>query len=258
MDLGLTDKIVFITASTSGIGYAIAESFLCENARVIISARNKNKLNKALTELRMKYSSDKVFGICVDATKHEDLRRAEVFIQHEFGHVDVVIGNLGSGRTEIQNRYDVREWEELAEINLFSAVQLIDVFSSSFPIEGGCFLFLSSIAGINRIGAPVAYAAAKAGINTLVTYGAEEFAKKKIRINAVAPGNVFFKGGRWEELRNKGRREVDNYINSQVPLKRFATPREISDVVVFLCSNKTSFVTGTTVIVDGGQNKSIC
>lgn len=257
MDLKLKGKRVFITASTSGIGLATAESFLREGANVIICGRNSEKLYKEVERLKAEHISSEVYGVVIDATSYNDLVSAKKFVKNIWEKIDILVGNLGSGKGENSNQYDVCEWKRLFDINLFSSVQLIDIFKDMFPISGGSIVLMSSIAGMTRIGAPLAYASAKAGVNAFVSYAANDLSNYNIRINAVAPGNVFFEGGRWEELQSENKNDVEKYINLEVPMKRFATCNEISDSVVFLCSEKSSFTNGTVLIIDGAQCRNI-
>lgn len=253
MDLELKGKKVFITASSSGIGYASARAFLQEGATVVISGRDCNKLESAVEALKKEYVTSDIYGIQMDATKADSLKKACIYIKTTLGRLDCLVGNLGCGKSENKNIFDIYEWRRLFDINLFSAVQLIDSFKEAFDDNGGSIILMSSIAGMSRIGAPVAYAASKAGLNILVSYASKELVSSKIRINAVAPGNVFFKGGRWEELMNADVIGTDDYIRTEVPMNRFATPEEIANAVVFLSSARSSFTTGAVLVVDGGQ-----
>jgi len=108
-----------------------------------------------------------------------------------------------------------------------------------------------SIAGIEAFGAPVDYSTAKTAVIALAKNMSRKLAN--VRINVIAPGNVYFKGGSWDKKikQNKGR--VDSVIQETVPMNRFASPEEISDSIVFLCSDRASFITGSTLVVDGGQ-----
>ena len=77
-----------------------------------------------------------------------------------------------------------------------------------------------------------------------------------IRVNVIAPGNIYFEGGSWEKKMKNDKKNVENMINTQVPMKRFGKPEEVADAAVFLCSNKAKFITGTTLVIDGGQTTS--
>jgi len=111
-------------------------------------------------------------------------------------------------------------------------------------------LFISSIAGLEAIGAPTDYSVAKSAIVALTKQLARKLAPR-VRINCIAPGNVWFQGGSWDEKLQADPERVKALIENTVPMKRFGTPQEIADVAVFLCSSRASFITGA--VVDGGQ-----
>lgn len=257
MDLGLEGKHIVVTASSSGIGSAIAESFLKEGADVFINGREEKKLNKAVSEYQQLYEENHVSGFCGDICTEEALYAWKKIIEEKVGSIDALIVNLGSGKPLGNDRLDEREWEQLLEINLFSAVRCVRVFKPL--LEQGinpCIIFISSIAACERGAAPYAYAAAKNGIRSLNKYLSADYAQYGIRVNCVLPGNVYFDGGRWEELRKENEAGVDNFIAENVPLRRFAKPEEIADAVVFLASERSLFTTGAELVIDGGQKRS--
>jgi 3-oxoacyl-[acyl-carrier protein] reductase len=118
-------------------------------------------------------------------------------------------------------------------------------------------VFIASIAGMERLPAPLPYSAAKAALINYAKNLAWVTADLSIRVNCIAPGNILFPGGSWEaHLRDRGD-QVLSYVNSEVASKRFGTPEEVAETVGFLCSAKASFITGTCVVVDGGQSRTI-
>ena len=120
----------------------------------------------------------------------------------------------------------------------------------------GCFLFVSSIAGMEAFGAPVDYSTAKSAILALSKNMARKMANS-VRINVIAPGNIYFPGGSWDAKIKNNPSVVEDIIRSTVPMKRFGTPEEVADVAVFLCSDRSSFITGSIFVVDGGQTVGI-
>ena len=113
-------------------------------------------------------------------------------------------------------------------------------------------IYVSSIAGIEALGAPTDYSTAKTAVISL----AKNLARKSapdVRVNVLAPGNIFFENGSWDKKIKKDKKSVDEMISSEVPMKRFGTPEEVGDAAVFLCSDKAKFITGTTLVIDGGQ-----
>ncbi len=255
MELGLAGKKVYITASANGIGKAIAVAFLREGATVIINGRNENRLTCVLHELQKAYGKEQVYAICGDMSDEETIRYSVNKIKEYVSDIDIVVANLGTGKPVCDDKFDLREWEYMLKMNLLSAVGLIQNSRHLFPEKGGSIIALASLAAHDRIGAPPAYAAAKAGIVSLVKYAAPILAEHHIRINAVSPGNVYFEGGRWEELAGQDETGVSEYIKREVPMKRFGQTAEIAETIVFLCSEKASFTTGAIVQIDGGQGK---
>ncbi len=255
MELDLYGKNVFITASTSGIGKATAAAFLREGATVIINGRNEKKLAEVLAEFRKRYGDKKVYGICADMSEEFSMKESADKIKEYISHIDVVVGNLGTGKPVSKDKFDFQEWQYMLKVNLLSAVGLIKYCQGLFSENGGSFVMVASLAAHDRIGAPPAYAAAKAGIVSLVKYAAPILAQQGIRINAVSPGNIFFEGGRWEELIEQDPKGTKAYIEKEVPMKRFGNAEEIAETLLFLCSGRSSFTTGEIVQVDGGQGK---
>jgi 3-oxoacyl-[acyl-carrier protein] reductase len=121
----------------------------------------------------------------------------------------------------------------------------------------GCLLFISSITGMEAFGAPTDYSTAKSAIIALAKNMARKLASDGIRVNVIAPGNVYFKGGSWDEKIQQDKKRVDKILKLTVPMNRFAIPQEIANSAVFLCSDRAGFITGTTLVVDGGQTVGV-
>ena len=255
MELGLCGKNVFITASTSGIGKAIATVFLKEGATVIINGRNEKKLIDSLNEFRELYGREKVYAVCCDMSEEALINEAVNEIKEYVSCLDIVVGNLGTGKPISDDKFDIKEWKYMLKMNLLSTVGLLYNVRDLFSETGGSIVLITSLAAHDRIGAPPAYAASKAGIISLVKYAAPILIKQNVRINAVSPGNILFEGGRWEQLMAQDSIGVKEYIEKEVPMRRFGNVEEIAETVLFLCSEKSSFTTGAVVQVDGGQGK---
>lgn len=258
MDLGLKNKRVFITASSGGIGLWTAKLFLHEGATVIINGRNQNKLNDIKKQLQMESNAERVDTFAGDMSNKEIIASSKNYVNEKWGALDILIANCGTGKALSKNQLDIVEWEYMMKQNLFSTVNLIREFEPL--LQNGWssnIVIISSIIAYERANAPYAYAAAKSSILTLNSYLAGDYAKRGIRVNCVAPGNVFYAGGRWEELMKEDIAGVEEYIKKNVPMGRFATPEEVASAIVFLASEKSSFTTGAVIAVDGGQKRSI-
>lgn len=255
MDLGLNGKKVYITASVNGIGKAAAKAFLREGATVIINGRNESRLRHVLNELRRIYGEKRVYAVGGDMSEEQSIKCAVTKIEEYVSNIDIVVGNLGTGKPVSTDKFDLQEWGYMLKMNLLSVVGLIQNTRELFSENGGSIVVIASLAAHDRIGAPPAYAAAKAGIISLVKYAAPILWEDNIRINAVSPGNIYFEGGRWEELSRQDEVGIKDYIDKEVPMKRFGTAEEIAETIVFLSSDKSSFTTGMVVQIDGGQGK---
>jgi len=257
MDLGLKDKKVLITASSGGIGFATARTFLEEGAKVIINGKNEEKLNIALNDLISVYGKGRVDGFLGDVTDNKQIIKLKDYIENKYGSIDILISNLGSGKPLSKNHLDTNEWIRFLEINLLSSVKLTDQFIPVLEKQmSGSIIFISSIAGIERLPSPFGYAAAKSGLFSLTKCLSASLAEKNIRVNCIVPGNVFFEGGRWDELLKHNPDIESDYIKKEVPMKRFAKAEEIADSIVFVSSPKSSFTTGAVLVIDGGQTRS--
>lgn len=172
--------------------------------------------------------------------------------------LDIAVMNLGSGKAENRNGLAADEWRRFYEINTVSAVNVLDQL---YPLlqrgKNANVVLVSSVVARERSAAPVGYAAAKGAILTLCRYLSSLWAVEGVRVNAVVPGNVYFSGGRWEEIMAADEEGTLEYIRRAVPMNRFGTPEEIADAVLFLASERAKFITGAMLNVDGGQQSAI-
>jgi 3-oxoacyl-[acyl-carrier protein] reductase len=255
MDLKLKDKVVFVPASGQGIGAETARLFLEEGAKVLINDRDKDILSTLFKKFQKKYKS-RVDYFAGDMTTPEAVGNVKKHLISKWKKIDILIANLGSGKPLAENRLDVNEWQGFMEINLFGGVRLLDTFLPEMKKrKQGSIVMVASITGIQRSSAPTGYSAAKASVLTLVKNLSSELAQYNIRINAVAPGNVYFNNGRWQEIINDRPGVVRDYIKKDVPMKRLGKPEEIAAAIVFLASAKSTFTTGASLVIDGGETK---
>jgi len=253
MNLNLANKKILITGASRGIGEAIAKSFLQEGAKTCLVSRGSSALYENEKKLRNSYGLENVVAFKCDCTDINSLKILKDKVENYWNSLDVVVVNVGDGRSVSDALPEDERWKKTWDSNFESALRTARVFLPTLKKSKGCLLFVSSIAGIEAFGAPTDYSTAKAAIIALAKNMARKLACNNVRVNVIAPGNVYFKGGSWDEKIQEDKIHVDKIIKSSVPMNRFATPQEIADSVVFLCSDRASFITGATLVVDGGQ-----
>jgi 3-oxoacyl-[acyl-carrier protein] reductase len=256
VDLKLTGKKVLITGSSKGIGAAIASKFLEEGADVLIVARNANNLKKLEVTLQKKYGNNRVLSSVCDCSVEDSLLALKEFIKKEWGIIDIVIANVGSGESLPNLLPSNKEWLNSWNNNFDPALYTSRVFLPMLEKSKGNLLFISSIAALESFGAPVDYSTAKIAIVGFSKNIARQVAKN-IRVNVLLPGNVLFPGGSWDKKIKSNPEAIKKLIKTSVPMNRFGTPHEIADAAVFLCSERASFITGSMLVIDGGQTVSI-
>ena len=256
MDLELTNKRVLITGSSKGIGLAIAEHFLREGASVVISSRGEEKLTAAKEQLSAQYDATKIHAFSCDFAITEAVAQLADKVESALNGIDIVVSNIGDGRSVPDALPESDQWDKVWSSNFDTALFSARAFLPMLEKSQGNLLFISSITAKEAFGAPVDYSTAK----TAVTALAKNMARKlggTVRVNVLAPGNVYFEGGSWDDKIKADESRVKNIIQSTVPMNRFGTPDEIADAALFICSNRAAFMTGSVVVVDGGQTVGI-
>jgi len=248
MKLYLDNKIVVVVGGSQGIGLSIVTKFLQENAFVHVISRNsyyesETKIAESYPNNVFFYRSDATDELKLKASRDEILKRTN-------GEIDVLIANVGNGRNPVNPINDQDVWKNSWDTNFETSLNTARVFSPS--IKTGSIIFISSICGIEYVGAPTDYSVAKAALISFSKILSHKLAPN-IRVNVVAPGNILTKDGTWDKKNKENPLEVEKMLNELVPLKRFGTPDEIADTVLFLASKSASFITGSCITVDGGQ-----
>lgn len=258
MDLGLRDLVAFIAGSSRGIGLAVARAFLREGAKVVITGRHAESLDEARTLLADESESRRILSICCDMTNPKDIRHALDETQSSFGRMDAIVANVGSGTARSGWDLSLDDWQTALNTNLLGGMALASAALPHLTTRGGGSLtFISSIAGCEAINAPIPYSAAKAALQNATKSLSRLVGPQGVRVNVVAPGNIFFPGSSWEHKLAERREFFEQYIQSEVPMQRFGLPEEIADIIVFLSSARASFVTGACWVIDGGQTRSV-
>ena len=248
MELELKNKIILVTGSSRGIGKEIASAFLDEGCKVILNGRDKKSLEKT-----SKFFNHLTKFIVADVTKPLECQKLVKKIIRLYGRLDILVCNVGDGKSVPLGKETSKEWQKMFELNLQSATNVIEASKKELSKTRGSIVCISSIAGLNVVGAPIPYSVIKSALNTYVKYSARPLGEKNIRINAIAPGNIMFKGSVWEKKKKQNPTLVNKILKNEVSLHRFGNPKEIANLTVFLSSPKSSFITGSVCVIDGGQ-----
>jgi len=257
MELHLKDRVALVAGSSRGIGKAIAASLLREGCRVCISGRDPSVLHDTAIELRSTYPGAELMESAGDFTSAAVIASALDVLGRTWGGLDILVANVGSGTGKPGWLQDESEWERLFNLNLFGSVRLAQAAIPRMRSRGGSILFVSSIAAVEASPAPLPYSAAKAALVNYAKNLSRSVALYGIRVNCIAPGNILFPGGSWDRHLQNRRESVEQYIEQEVPVKRFGTPEEIADLATVLVSPVSNFATGSCFVIDGGQTRTI-
>ncbi len=232
-------RVVVVTGGARGIGDSIIEAFLEQGARAVSLDLGEPEAPRP----GVRYLAVDVSDLAVVETAFADIDAHE-------GAVDVLVNNAGIQRVSLTDRFDPAVWRRVIDVHLFGTFHCSrEALRRMVPHRSGAIVSIASVAGIVTIPGRGPYSAAKAGIMGLTRTMAAEYAESGIRVNAVAPGSVR------TPLIDQGIADgsiVLEGLLSEIPMRRQATPAEIANVVRFLSGPEASYITGQTIVVDGG------
>lgn len=238
------DKVVMVTGSAQGIGRAAAEAFALEGATVVINDVNETKLRECADEL-------KTFGIqclpvAADTSDQPQVRGMFDRVVHEFGRVDVLVNNAGITRDALLHKMTSEQWKMVIDVNLTGVFYCLQAAANVMRQAGrGAIVNISSASRFGNVG-QANYSASKAGVVGLTRTAAKELARSGIRVNAISPGPI-----ETEMLRAVPEKALEKLL-SFIPLGRAGTVKELCELILFLSSDRSSYITGQVINCDGG------
>ena len=249
MQLQLQGKSVLVTGSSKGIGRAIAEAFLAEGAEVAFNGRNADELERVAAQ-----AEGKAIAVVGDVSQRDQARGVVERALAAFGKLDVLVCNVGSGRSVPPGSETHEEWLRVFELNLWSTTNMVEAGRHALTTSGGAIVCISSVCGQELVpGAPLTYTAAKAALNAYVRGIARPLGKNGVRINAIAPGNILFEGSVWQKKLNEDAAAVGQMLARDVALGKLGTSKDVANLALWLASPAASFCTGSIFVADGGQ-----
>lgn len=250
--LNLEEKNVLITGAAGGIGCECAKGYLENGASVLLCDFDAAALEKAASALREEFPGARIFSACSDLTKEEDVKAALDLAEEKLGTLDVLVNNAGVGRDCYSMNETKDGWGRVLDINLnaqfFFTQQVFNRFWGKK--RGGKVVFMASLSAVIAVPAAAAYSASKGAVLQLTKSLAGEWARFGVQVNCVCPGFV--------ETPLIEKKLADErwcaYMNLRIPQKRLAKPEDIVGSVLFLSSGLSDYITGASIIVDGGYS----
>ena len=246
----LKNKKAIVTGATRGIGKAIAIAFVKNGADVAVFATNQDRLNQMQKELEdIKVDpNQRIITKKVDVSKYLEVEKACLDVINEFSHVDILVNNAGITKDTLLMRMSEEDFDRVIDINLKSVYNTCKVLvRSMMKNKKSKIINISSIVGIMGNPGQTNYAASKAGVIGFTKSLAKEVASRNINVNAIAPGFIE------TEMTQTIPEKIQEQMLKNIPLKRFGKSEDIANMVLFLASDESDYITGQVFTVDGGM-----
>ena len=263
MDLKLRGKVAVLTGASVGIGLAVAEGFAAEGVHLVLAARQADRLEQAATEIATRYTVQ-VVPVACDVSTTAGVDALVELTNQAFDGADILFNNAGTGSNETIMDAPDEKWQAYWDLHVMAAVRLARGLVPSMKKRGGgAILHNASICAVQPLGYEPIYNVTKAALMMFSKNLANEVVKDNIRVNTINPGLVLTpdwvktakqltqdSGGDWEG-------HLQAVADEFAPIRRFASPAELADFIVFLCSERSSYSVGSTYFVDGGMLKVV-
>ncbi len=242
----LQNKVAIITGGSRGIGFATAERFIQEGAKVILTASSQESADRAVSKLQQLYPQATVAGIAPDLSDLAAVQAAFTRVAEEFGGLDILVNNAGMSESTPFAQYTQELYEKVMDLNVKG---VFHATRAAVPIMtdrgGGVILSTSSMVSIGGQPSGFAYPTSKYALNGMTVSLARELGPKGIRVNAVAPGITE------TDMMKAVPKEVIEPMIARIPLGRLGRPEDIANAFVFLASEEAAYITGVVLSVDG-------
>ena len=241
----LKDRVALVTGGSRGIGKAIAQTFAREGATVAICGRKQETLDSVAREI-----GGQVLAIACHVGRADDLQRLAGMLHARFGRIDILVNNAATNVAQGPAlSIDDAQFDKMVEVNLKSAFRLIRLVAPGMCDRGrGSIINIASISGLRPQFEGLMYSATKAALIMMTQSYALELGPKGVRVNAIAPGLI---GTVLSEYYWKDDSRLEKHIENQ-PIKHLGEPQEVAEVALLLASDRASYLTGQTLVVDGG------
>lgn len=247
MELGLKDKVAFITGSARGLGRAIAEKLAAEKVKIIITDINEAMAISTAEEISKNYGVETI-ALKHDVSSEDSTREVVKSIIKQFSKIDILVNNAGITRDARLMMMKQDDWDLVLKINLTGAFICSKLVSKQMLKQNsGSIVNIASVVGLMGNVGQANYAASKAGLIGLTKTTAKELAERGVNVNAIAPGFI------QSDMTHALSEEVSQKMLSQIPMNLYGKPEDVANVVLFLVSDLAKYITGQVINVDGGM-----
>ncbi len=250
MDIELKDRVALVTGGSRGIGRATSLALAAAGARVIVNyVKSKEKAEAVVAEIAAAGGHAEAFK--ADVSKPDEVETLFNHIRDSYKKLDILVNNVGIIKDTLLAGMPIKEWDRVMDVNLRSAFLCMRAAVELMMAEhSGTVINISSTSAIMGGRGQTNYASSKGGLISLTRASAVELAGKGIRVNAVLPGMVV------TDMSGRIRKRAGDELLKRIPQGRFGEPQEVADLVVFLASDRASYITGQSLVIDGGLSIS--
>lgn len=253
MNLGINGKLALVTGAGRGLGEGICHSLAGEGARILATSRTAADLEQLVQKLGGESAGH--WALPLDIAAADGPAKLIAYAQTQGLQPDIIVNNVGGNLGHTDPLGSVDEWQQVMRLNVEVALEINRAFIPQMQArKWGRICHVSSISALENQGPP-AYCAAKAALNAYVRSLGRYVSADNVILTSVMPGAVFTKDGYWDHASRERPAHVEKYLNERMAIRRFGRVEEISELVAFLCSDRSSFCVGSALLADGGQGR---
>lgn len=262
MDMGIKDKVAIVAASSKGLGKAVAMGLAREGVKLTICARGEEELRKTASEIESETGVE-VLAVPSDVSKHEEIENVVSESINKYSTVDIMVNNAGGPPVGVFEEFSLKDWQKAVELNLFSTITFSKLVIPYMKKNNwGRIINMTSYTVKEPVDGLILSNTVRAGITGLTKTLSNELGAYNILVNNVSPGRIHT--DRITQLAEERAKrsgatfeEALKSMDEGIPLGRVGQPHEFANLVVFLASERASYITGDTILIDGGLSKGI-